>query len=127
MNAARRNRRRLIQDSAGGRLFSSRGAPGAQRFEIFRKREGQARAFFHVALHRFLIAAQDLALIAVLELAALDIEEEVDLPRTKRVPVQASTEEFLDEPVELSQNRFTIGERIDRHAFYIGRDRPLLQ
>ena len=67
--------------------FRSGGALGFDRAQVFGKFEGQGSALFHVALHRFLVAAQGIAFVGLAEAAAFDIQEQLYLPRPEGVAV----------------------------------------
>src|ERR1700733_9312300 len=84
---ARKRRRGIAARMAWlrGRAFRAAGALVFDGFQIFRELQGQARSFFHVALHRFLIAPQGVAFVDLAQIASFDIEEQLNLPRPESI------------------------------------------
>ena len=66
--------------------------------------QGQTRALFHMPLNGFLIPFQGFALGRFAQIAAFNVQEQLNLPRPEGVAVHVSAKQFLDQAVELRQD-----------------------
>src|SRR5437660_1428442 len=65
-----------------------------------------------MALHRFLITAESLALGRFPEPAAFDIEKQIHLPRPKGIAMHGAAQQFLDQTIELRQHGVAVWKGI---------------
>lgn len=61
-----------------------------------------------MALDSALVAAEGFALLAVLEIAHLDVEEDIDFPGAEGVADEFALEELTHEPIELGEDGFGV-------------------
>ena len=76
--------------------------------EILGETQGHGRAFFHRALHCFLVTTQSFALYGFADLASLNIQQDLYLLRLKRVAVHDATDEFLHQAVKPVEPCFAV-------------------
>ena len=74
------------------------------RVQILREFQRQARSFFHVALNCLLVPPQGLPFGRLAQVAALDIQVQLNLPRPEGVAMHVAPKQFLDQAVELRQH-----------------------
>src|SRR5579884_1103912 len=101
---------RIAQAGASGRF------QGLARalVEVFRELERAPATLVHVPLHSPLIAAQGLTAGAIAQVAGLDVEQDLDLPRTERVAADVAAQQLLDQLVELRE--YSLGIELFRPA-----------
>jgi hypothetical protein len=78
------------------------------------------RALVNLPLHRLLVPPQHLFLVTVLKITVLDIEQNLDFPWTKRVPIDVAAQQLSYEFVELHQDDFAVFVLADHTYFFIG-------
>src|ERR1700687_2999820 len=82
--------------------------PRLLQLQIFRKLQRLRRSFFHGPLDRLLIAPQNLSPATLAQIASLDIQKDVHLPRPESVAGNCAAQQFLNQLVEASQYGFAV-------------------
>ena len=89
-------------------LLCGFGLGGFLSVEILRQPEWRRGALFHGSLNGFLVAAKRLFLDRIAEIAGLNVQQDLYLPRLERVTVHGAAYQFLDEPVKPGQDHFAV-------------------
>jgi hypothetical protein len=80
-----------------------------RQLEVFRELLWDSRPIPHTPLNRLLVVAQNADTPgSIRQMAANHVDEYLNLPRPEGTPIQISGKQFLDQPIELRQDRIAV-------------------